>query len=439
MPRIMSIPVRIGVALAATFILLAPALWNGFPLLQYDTGGYLARWFEGYLVPSRSGAYGLFVAMGWPLNFWPVVALQAAATVWIVSLVLRALGINGRPWPLLVIIAVLTLTTTLPWIAGILLTDIFAGLAVLALHLLTLHADRLSGRERVALVVFIAFAAATHSATFLLLLALVLAALVASLINRSLVPRAAIARAALSLTLGAVMLVSANFVVAKQIAWTPGGYAIVFARMLQDGIVARYLEKHCPDPALKLCPYRNELPPDADTFLWGEGVFDKLGRFAGLDDEMRTIVLGSVIEYPGAQIRTALAAALGQIVAVRTGEGVRSDLWHTYTIMEHFTPSVLPAMRAAHQQHDELNFETINAVHLPVAFAAMALLPVLIWLGWKRNDFSDLGLLATTVTLAILANAFICGPLSNPHDRYGARLVWLAPFAVLLVPWSRRK
>ena len=23
-------------------------------LLQYDTGGYLARWYEGYLVPSRS-------------------------------------------------------------------------------------------------------------------------------------------------------------------------------------------------------------------------------------------------------------------------------------------------------------------------------------------------------------------------------------------------
>ena len=45
--------------------LLAPAIWNGFPLLQYDTGGYLARWFEGYLVPSRSVVYGLFVALLW--------------------------------------------------------------------------------------------------------------------------------------------------------------------------------------------------------------------------------------------------------------------------------------------------------------------------------------------------------------------------------------
>ena len=49
--------------LAATLMLLAPALWNGFPLLEYDTGGYLARWFEGTLEVSRSTVYGLFLAL----------------------------------------------------------------------------------------------------------------------------------------------------------------------------------------------------------------------------------------------------------------------------------------------------------------------------------------------------------------------------------------
>jgi len=32
-------------AVAIPLMLLAPALWNGYPLLQYDTGGYLARWY----------------------------------------------------------------------------------------------------------------------------------------------------------------------------------------------------------------------------------------------------------------------------------------------------------------------------------------------------------------------------------------------------------
>jgi hypothetical protein len=64
----------------AGLVLLSPAIWNGFPLLQYDTGGYLARWYEGYLVPSRPGAYGLVHAAGASLHFWPVLLLQAAVT-----------------------------------------------------------------------------------------------------------------------------------------------------------------------------------------------------------------------------------------------------------------------------------------------------------------------------------------------------------------------
>ena len=65
--------------LMATGILLVPAIQNGFPLLEYDTGGYLASWFEGVLAPSRSPTYGLFLAAGWRLDFWPNIVLEAAA------------------------------------------------------------------------------------------------------------------------------------------------------------------------------------------------------------------------------------------------------------------------------------------------------------------------------------------------------------------------
>ena len=125
-------------------LLLAPAIWNGFPLLQYDTGGYLARWYEGTLVPSRAVVYGLILNAGAPLAFWPVLLVQAALTVWVLALVLRAHGLGGRPLLLLGIVAALTVFTTLPWLTSILLTDIFAGLGVLALYLLLLRADALS-------------------------------------------------------------------------------------------------------------------------------------------------------------------------------------------------------------------------------------------------------------------------------------------------------
>ena len=37
-------------------LLIAPAVWNGFPLLQYDTGGYLAPWYEGKTGDQPLGA-----------------------------------------------------------------------------------------------------------------------------------------------------------------------------------------------------------------------------------------------------------------------------------------------------------------------------------------------------------------------------------------------
>jgi hypothetical protein len=40
--------------------------------------------------------------------------------------------------------------------------------------------------------------------------------------------------------------------------------------------------------------------------------------------------------------------------------------------------------------------------------------------------------LAGVTALSLLGNAAVCGIFANPHDRYGARLVWLAPLVVLL-------
>ena len=227
--------------------LLVPAFWNGFPLLQHDTGGYLARWFEGTLVPSRAVVYGLILYAGIPGAFWPVVAAQAALTVWVITLVLRAHGFGGRPYVLLSVVGVLTVFSTLPWLTSILLTDIFAGLAVFALYLLLLRPSSLARAERLALIGLIAISAATHSATLALLLALIIAAFLFSIFQPGRMPFHRIGNGMVAIVLGAALVFAANFAVAKRLAWTPGGFALSFGRMLQDGIVKKYLDEHCPD------------------------------------------------------------------------------------------------------------------------------------------------------------------------------------------------
>jgi hypothetical protein len=423
---------RIFAAGASWLLLQSPAIWNGFPLLQWDTGGYLARWYEGTLVPSRAVVYGLILNAGAALEFWPVVALQAALTVWVIALVLRTHGLGNRPWLLLAIVAALSVLTTLPWLASILLTDIFCGVGVLALYLLVIHGGSLQRWERVALIVFTAFAAATHSATLAVQLAILAAGILIGLIIRARMPLSGIARGIAALALGAVMVFAADFLVAGRLAWTPGGFALSFGRMLQDGIVARYLNEHCPDPTLRLCAYKDELPRDADVWFWGSDLFDKLGRFAGLGGEMQRIALESLIDYPIMQIETAAVATAKQLVDVRTGEGVLNSIWHTYAIIDDHVPWAVPAMRAARQQKDGISFEAINMLHWPVGLLSMALLPVICIVASRRREPSPVGELAAAVALAILANAFVCGALSNPHDRYGARIVWLATMVVIV-------
>jgi hypothetical protein len=422
--------------MAIPVLLVAPAIWNGYPLLQYDTGGYLARWYEGYLVPSRSTVFGLYLHFGQNSYFWINLAFQALVTLWILQLTLKMFGLR-TPFCLAAVSLTLIAITALPWLASMLLTDIFSGLAILSLFLLVVHGKKISPLEKWLLFALTSFAAASHSATLGVLLGLCCAGWMVRPLAGARIPVAGLVRGSATIVAGAVMLLLANFALSGQLAWTPGGAGVAFGRMLQDGIVARYLNDHCPTMKLKLCPYRNELPATADDFLWGHGVFNTLGRFKGLNDEMGFIALHSLAEYPAWQAEAALAAAARQLMHVATGEGTTGWIPHTYAIIERYLPAQAKAMRAARQQHWDINFTRINGVHVPVALGSMlALLALIAHALWRRR-LDDVTLLAATICLALLGNALICGVISGPHDRYGARLVWIATFVVLIAAIRR--
>lgn len=411
-------------------LMIAPAFWNGYPLLQWDTGGYLARWYEGYLVPSRSTVFGLYLHYGENFGFWINLAVQSLATLWLLQLTMRVLSMM-QTFRFVAISLLLMLSTALPWLASMLLTDIFAGLSILSLFLLVVGGSRTSRLEKISLFVFTAFAAATHSATLGVLLGLCAVGWMARPFLGARLPLAGLMQASLTLVVGALMLVSANHALSGKWAWTPGGYGVAFGRMMQDGIVARYLNDHCPRERYKLCPYRNELPATADEFLWGKSMFNTLGRFDGLNEEMGTIVVQSLADYPAWQAGAALRAMSQQLLHVATGEGANGWIPHTYGIIERYIPAQIAPMRAARQQHWELNFDAVNRLHVPVALISMLALVALLAHSLANRRLDDLTLLAATVTLALLGNAFICGVISGPHDRYGARMVWVATFVVL--------
>jgi hypothetical protein len=194
-------------AVAIPLMLIAPALWNGYPLLQWDTGGYLARWYEGYLVPSRSTVFGLYLHFGEHSDFWINLGIQALATLWILQMTLRVFGVF-RPLRLAAVSTVLILTTALPWLASMLLTDIFAGLSALSLFILVVHGDKISVIEKVSLFAFTSFAAATHSATLAVLLGLCGAGWIARPFLRAPNAVSGLVQGSLTIVAGAAMLLS---------------------------------------------------------------------------------------------------------------------------------------------------------------------------------------------------------------------------------------
>jgi hypothetical protein len=111
---------------------------------------------------------------------------------------------------------------------------------------------------------------------------------------------------------------------------------------------------------------------------------------------------------------------------------MHDQIEHTYGIIRRFMSKEVPAMQHARQQRGELNFDRINRIHVPIAFGSMLVLLALLERAIRSGRFDEPARLAATVTVAILANAFACGALSGPHDRYGARMVWIAVFTAAI-------
>lgn len=204
---------------------------------------------------------------------------------------------------------------------------------------------------------------------------------------------------------------------------------------MQDGIVARFLADHCPSTRFRLCKERKRLPDTVEDFLWqggAKGVFVKLGGFDDYHGEMAAISRASLLLYPGQHLATALISTGRQLVRVGTGDGIVHHVWDAYGAIERLVPAAVPAAHTARQRFGQLPFEQLNRLHKPIAWASIAILPLLLLLVWRRRDLADLAMLTATIGTALMANAFVCGVLSNPVDRYGARLVWIATFLLVI-------
>jgi hypothetical protein len=419
---------RAGAIALSMALLLSPAIVNGFPFVFADMGGYLARPFEHTLALGRSALYGLFLAAGISLSFWPNIILQAALTVGVLHIALRAYGLGG-PATLVLVTAALALISSLPWYAGQLMPDIFLPLAALGLHLLAFAPDRLNRVGTALLMLVVILGMASHMTIVALVLALLMLFTLLRLLGRRLgqyAPRLGVPLAAAAA--GIALAIASNAAIGGKWALTPGGSTFLFARLVQDGIVGRYLDEHCSSEEMRLCDHRANLPTVADDWLWGNSPLGALGGWQKYEEEARRIILSSIVSYPLMHLETAAKDTAEQLVTLATGEGLGSkDNWHARSVLRQYAPGAMTAFEASRQEHDAFNFRIMNAFHVPIALTLTGMLPAFIVLYWRRNR--ALSLLALSGFFAILTNAAVCAIFSNPNARYQSRI---APLAVLI-------
>ena len=417
--------------LLLTALFLGVAVWNGFPLVFYDTGGYLAEGLEGAFLPERSPVYSLLLFLtGGAFSLWPVVVLQAAMTAWLICETARAEAPGLGLGKVLFLGIALMLATGIGWYVGQVEPDCMTALVVLGAYLLFFRAAALGPFRRILVIVATGLAIASHPSHLGLMGGLILAAGAARLILPGLRPRFFPALWAFALSLALIFI--ANYVLTRQLFLTRSAPSFVFARLMQDGIVKRLLDDTCPQSGYKLCAYRNRLKTRADAWLWApDSLFRAEGGFHGNHGEESRIIADSLARYPLLQVKAATVDSVKQFFAFKTGDGIESQEWILKPEFRKMMPGQLPAYLAARQQKGRFRFRALNMIHVTVGFLSLLGIAMLINRALIRRRWEEVKL-PGLVLVALIGNAIICATFSNPHDRYQSRLIWLPGLVVAL-------
>lgn len=430
-------------ALIAAFalVLLIPAFWNGYPVFYFDSLDYISLPYTWKIPIFRTAGYGVFSAVVRPVDsVWAIVVVQSLLLAYILYEAKRILFAHLAPMGTLIVIAVLMLLTGMPWLASTVMPDVFTTPAVLLTLMLAQTNVPVEPVRRGWFVLLLAVACAAHPTHIALCVGLIVCIFVLDKLAAYGWPvvRMHVRYIVIGVALGTAFTVAANWIATGKIFLTPRTTPVLtMAVLVEKGMVQEFLEETCDKPAPHvslLCPYRKQLPNDANEFLWHSKFFHDIGGWDAMMKEAPWILDEILDRHPVVFVRTMASLTLEQIVTFSTGEGFRTMVGFLDLELRAYYPHENAAFLAARQQgykDVELSpMDAINRVQVPFMLACLPLLIAAIVLAWKQNDRWSVTI-GGLVLLAYLGNSFICGAISNPADRYGNRIIWLVSLTAL--------
>lgn len=435
-PGLISAVATIFTAVASAALLVCIAWYNGFPTVFSDTGSYLVTGvFHVALSPFRAPGYAAFTRVAsLGRSAWFIVAAQAALVVYVLRECCDFLIGGGRKFvdhSLLVAICALTMLTSLPWFASLLMPDIFAGILFPCAFLLAFHGE-LPPIRRILLAAILAISVAAHTSLFpiaaLFFAGLFVLWLVVRPADSLLSARSFLAWLLVPLLAAGVWTASQNQEMGLRFTLSPSGNSFLLGRLFGDGLAPAYLRANCPKLHLIACRYLSDLPRDEVDFLFRHPLLRDL---KGHEREMQTIVRGTVAAYPLRFAISSFKQTLRQLAAIHTGDEIRfysAQSWNDDAIRRVF-PRELQSFRSTRQIHDRL---------IPLADAASLLDAAVFWLSIagclvfaRTRRFPRINHFFTAAIGFLVINAAVCGAFSGVYNRYESRVAWLVPFCFI--------
>ena len=423
-------------AVLAIFIgaiqLLLPAIINGFPFIFPDSGDYLVL----HPLLYRSPYYGLFFRiLSFNRYIWVPIIVQALLVslfIWkYCELVVRPRVVGAY----FIVIFLLSVASSLPFFVGFILADIFTPIMFLSIFMLYFYHDKLSNMELVIVFLAAVFSIAAHVTNLSLSIGLLGLFLLLTLGTRQVaigIKPFGLVAAPIALAACAILLF--NGVIFRDWSIAPAGQSFMLANMIEYGPARDYLRDACPMHHYKICAYRDELPATADELLWTTGLFEKLGGFPAMKDEARQIVVQTALTRPTAVARMVTLnfahALLTHAPCAECRRGPQVPSFANLLDMK-YGPNVRTAYESSAEMRDALPYEAIKALDWLVFPTSMVALVFFAWrmrVNFRAPAFS----LAISVWVFILGDTLLCSAFSGVHDRYQARVTWLAPMAVAL-------
>lgn len=426
--------IRAALAVIGGAALLAwPALFNGYPIVFSDTGAFLFQALRPFMVWDKPFVYGPFLALSAGVSLWVPLGVQvllASGLLWLVQ------GVFGRAlvWRHLLTVALLAILTPAPWVASLLMPDIFAPLSVLGVFVLAWCT-----RWRVVVTAVTTFAIAVHL-SHLVLAAFCIAAV--AVLRRQ---WRAVLWAGAPLAAAMALLVATSAIGHGRFGISPFGSVFMVARLAGDGLVEPVLAARCPQAGWRLCAWQGRLPADSDEFLWSETgpVWSTPGGPIAFATEASAISRAAVLAQPMAAARIAGRNALRQLTLIRVGDTLgpeHLDATVGLRLREYFPPSEQRRFAASLQARGLLRDAAAPLVvwrPLVLGLAVIGAFGTLL-VALRRRD-ALLGGFTALMLIGCVANAAATGALSKPHHRYQARIAWLLLLPPAFMPWPKAR